>query len=125
MVLGTALDTNVLIGVPCLFHGAFTMPAVGSTTHTCHTSSLMHVPTETASPLCRLLILGDLACYDWQGDGVADHIEFFRGWADSSHASFNAVGGNTGHTNLSAGGEVLAQVRNTSTVQQFVRVYSR
>lgn len=69
-------------------------------------------------------ILGDLVCYDWNHDGIGDHVEFFRGWTNSDHNVLNAVGGNTGSVNFTNGGEVLAQERSATLVQQFVRVYS-
>lgn len=61
-----------------------------------------------------------LACYDWQGDGIADHVEFVEKVVDSN--SFFAIGGNTGAINLSNGGEVLRSKRAVVSVQQFVKV---
>lgn len=63
---------------------------------------------------------GDLALFDWNNDGVADHIEFFGKWLTQSE--FGTVGGNTGHTNASNGGEVLAMRRSKSDVIAFVHV---
>jgi peptidoglycan hydrolase-like protein with peptidoglycan-binding domain len=63
---------------------------------------------------------GDLALFDWDNDGVADHIEFFGGWLNQSE--FGTIGGNTGHTNASNGGEVLPMRRSKSDVIAFVHV---
>lgn len=63
---------------------------------------------------------GDLALFDWNNDGVADHIEFFNKWI--SGTQFKTRGGNTGHSNASNGGEVLPMERSKSDVQCFVHV---
>ena len=62
---------------------------------------------------------GDLVCYDWQGNGVADHVGLFERWANSS---FIAVEGNTAVGNDSNGGKVMERTRKRSQVQAFVRV---
>lgn len=64
---------------------------------------------------------GDLACYDWNGDGIADHIGIFKHW-DVGGAIFEAVEGNTSAANDSNGGEVMQRQRYISQVQQFVRI---
>lgn len=63
---------------------------------------------------------GCLVCYDWQGDGVWDHIEFFDEWVDHEHLSFMAVGGNTGEVNGQIGGQVLHQPRSSAIRHVFV-----
>jgi hypothetical protein len=64
-------------------------------------------------------IAGDLALYDWNKDGIADHI----GIVEAGNASsFHAVEGNTAVGNDSAGGEVMRRDRSGSDVQCFVRV---
>lgn len=65
---------------------------------------------------------GDLALFDWDNDGVADHIEFFGSWSDKRHNIFHTRGGNTGHSNASNGGEVLPMQRSKSDVICFVHV---
>jgi len=75
-----------------------------------HGMSVTHDPTEAC-----------LACYDWDDDGIADHVEFFEGWIDKGR-TFWAVGGNTGPTNLSNGGEVMRSRRNETDVQAYVYV---
>lgn len=64
---------------------------------------------------------GDLVCFDWNSDGVADHIELFGEWTKIP-GIFTTIGGNTGRTNASNGGEVLRMERNKRDVQAFVHV---
>jgi hypothetical protein len=63
---------------------------------------------------------GDLALYDWDNDGVADHI----GITESKvHGGvFTAIEGNTSLGNNSNGGEVMRRERNVSDVLCFIRV---
>lgn len=63
---------------------------------------------------------GDLACYDWQGDGVCDHIGIVS--TRVSDGSFSAVEGNTSVSNDSNGGEVMLRKRSTNSVGFFIRV---
>ena len=63
---------------------------------------------------------GDLCCYDWEGNGVADHVGLFQGWLDTK--SFTAIEGNTSVSNNSNGGEVMERSRRRSQVQAFVHV---
>jgi hypothetical protein len=65
---------------------------------------------------------GDLVLFDWDNDGVADHIELFGKWLGVGGKEFGTVGGNTGHTNASNGGEVLPMKRSKSDVICFVHV---
>jgi len=66
-------------------------------------------------------IPGDLVCYDWQGDGVFDHVGLFEKWVDSSN--FTAIEGNTSTSNNSDGGEVMRRQRNIQgQTTVFVRV---
>lgn len=65
-------------------------------------------------------LAGDLVCYDWQGNGVADHIGIYE--ANSGGGKFHAVEGNTAVGNDSNGGEVMRRLRMRSQVQAFVRV---
>jgi hypothetical protein len=65
---------------------------------------------------------GDLVLFDWDNDGIADHIGFFGKWLDKANTEFGTVEGNTGHTNASNGGEVLAMRRSKSDVIAFVHV---
>lgn len=61
---------------------------------------------------------GDLVCYDWDNDGVADHVGFFQ--RKSNQSSFTAVEGNTAVGNDSNGGQVMVRTRFTSDVIAFV-----
>ncbi len=63
---------------------------------------------------------GDLVCYDWTGDGEADHIGIFEG--RTSADSFTAIEGNTALGNDSNGGEVMRRGRFLNQVQAFVRM---
>ena len=73
-------------------------------------------------------IPGDLICYDWDNNGLFDHVEFFDSWADQAAGTFHTVGGNTlppgGTGNQSNGGGVYANVRGTRQGYnvKFVRV---
>jgi peptidoglycan hydrolase-like protein with peptidoglycan-binding domain len=64
---------------------------------------------------------GDLVCYDWNKDGVADHIGFFDKWV-TAPSTFKTIEGNTGIGNDSNGGEVMSRTRDAKDVQLFVRV---
>lgn len=46
--------------------------------------------TVTRNPLP-----GDVPCYDWEHDGVPDHMELFEGWINRANGTFATVGGNT------------------------------
>lgn len=48
---------------------------------------------------------GDIALYDWDNDGIADHIEFFDKWIVGT-TRFASLGGNTSPTDASNGGQV-------------------
>ena len=66
---------------------------------------------------------GDLVCYDWNFDGVFDHVGIFEAWAQGSGSTFTACEGNTSTSDNSNGGEVMRRTRRVpdqSTV--FVRV---
>jgi hypothetical protein len=77
---------------------------------------LVHVPAP-----------GDLVCFDWEQNGVADHIGFVRTRVDG-HGNFTTVEGNTSFGNQSNGGEVMVRTRNVSEVARqggqlgFIRV---
>jgi CHAP domain/Putative peptidoglycan binding domain len=63
---------------------------------------------------------GDLVCFDWDRDGVADHIGFFDRWLDGGR--FKTLEGNTAVGNDSNGGEVMARDRDKSQVIAYVHV---
>ena len=65
---------------------------------------------------------GDLACYDWERNGIADHVGLFEHWTDMPRSTFAAVEGNTALSNDSNGGQVMQRTRKASQVQAFVRV---
>lgn len=63
---------------------------------------------------------GDIVCFDWERDGVADHIGFVLKVID--HRTFETVEGNTAVGNDSNGGEVMRRTRNVSEVAGFIRL---
>jgi peptidoglycan hydrolase-like protein with peptidoglycan-binding domain len=64
---------------------------------------------------------GDLVCFDWTGDGVADHVGLFEKWTKAG-SEFQSIEGNTGIGNDSNGGQVMRRNRQRRNVQAFVRV---
>lgn len=69
----------------------------------------------TSSP-----IPGDLVCYDWQRDGLPDHVGIFE---DGDAADWNAIEGNTSPANDSNGGQVMRRHRwSSDAATTFVRV---
>jgi hypothetical protein len=69
----------------------------------------------TSSP-----VPGDIVTYDWDGDGVADHVGIFESWHGSG--VFTAIEGNTSTSDQSNGGEVMRRTRYRSQVHRFIRV---
>jgi hypothetical protein len=69
---------------------------------------------------------GNLVCFDWNADGLADHIGFFGGWLDRSAGTFWTVEGNTSpdeHGSQSNGGGVWRihdHPRHLANVKAFV-----
>jgi peptidoglycan hydrolase-like protein with peptidoglycan-binding domain len=69
-------------------------------------------------------LAGDLVCFDWQGDGVYDHIGLFDKWLPAAEGSeWYSVEGNTAIGNDSNGGEVMRRHRERASSRPvFVRV---
>lgn len=66
---------------------------------------------------------GDLVCFDWEGNGVSDHIGLFDSWiAGAEGQEFTSCEGNTSVGNDSNGGQVMKRHRKRTQVQAFVRV---
>lgn len=66
---------------------------------------------------------GDIACFDWNHDGIADHTGLFGNWINTEKTNFKGREGNTGPTDKSNGGMVLdSEVRHKSEVICFVHV---
>lgn len=65
---------------------------------------------------------GDVVLYDWDKDGVADHVGIFEGWTDKKKTKFTAVEGNTSGKNPSDGGEVARTNRSIKDTICFARV---
>lgn len=66
---------------------------------------------------------GDLVCFDWNHDGVSDHVGLFEKWTNRSAGTFKAIEGNTSVGNDSNGGEVMRRDRSRSLVQCFIRAH--
>lgn len=58
---------------------------------------------------------GDVVLFDWNHDGIADHVGLCTGPVDQNN-NFSTIEGNTGL------GEVAARVQNTNNVIAFIRV---
>lgn len=63
---------------------------------------------------------GDIVCFDWEDNGVADHIGFCAGPVKAG--SFPTIEGNTSAGNNSNGGEVQERSRRLADVACFIRV---
>lgn len=64
--------------------------------------------------------LGDLVLFDWQKDGVCDHIGFVI--KDNGNGTVTTVEGNTSNTNNGNGGCVQIRTRNKSIIKGFIRL---
>jgi len=63
---------------------------------------------------------GDLVVYDWDFDGIFDHVGIFE---DGTSLSWHAIEGNTSTSNQSNGGEVMRRTRSAGQANTvFVRV---
>ncbi len=66
---------------------------------------------------------GDIVCFDWNHDGIADHTGLFGHWHDKARTTFSGREGNTGPVNKSNGGMVMeGEVRHKSEVIAFIHV---
>lgn len=77
-------------------------------------NGLTVVPKEKVKP-------GDIAMFDWQGDGVSDHVGIVVS-SPNSKGTFQCVEGNTSTSSNSDGGQVMVRDRKTSQVVCFIRV---
>ena len=64
---------------------------------------------------------GDVVLFDWQGDGVSDHVGIFEKWVKKG-STFKCIEGNTSTSSNSDGGEVMRRDRNVKSVICFARV---
>lgn len=62
---------------------------------------------------------GDIVLFDWNGDGVADHIGLIIG--KNSDGSYQTVEGNTSNSNYSNGGYVLEMTRYPRSIIGIIR----
>ena len=77
-------------------------------------NGLVVVPIDKVQP-------GDIAMFDWQGDGTSDHVGIVE-TKPNSKGAFKCIEGNTSVSSNSDGGEVMRRDRNKSQVQVFIRV---
>lgn len=63
---------------------------------------------------------GDLVCFDWDHDGLADHVGLYE--RDLPGDKFSTIEGNTSTSSDSNGGQVMRRERARSQVQAFVHV---
>lgn len=61
--------------------------------------------------------VGDIVFFDWQGDGVSDHVGIVEKVLGNN--KIVSIEGNTSFSNNSNGGEVMRRTRNLSTIQGF------
>lgn len=76
-------------------------------------NGLVVVPENKVQP-------GDIAMFDWQRDGVSDHVGIVE--TRPSKGKFKCIEGNTSVSSDSDGGQVMRRDRKTSQVQVFIRV---
>lgn len=65
---------------------------------------------------------GDLVCFDWNRDGLADHVGLFNAWKSERAGTFQTVEGNTSTSSDSDGGQVMQRDRERGEVIAFVHV---
>lgn len=58
---------------------------------------------------------GDIVTFDWDKDGVADHVGLFDAWVDKGK-TFKTIEGNTATGNDSNGGQVMRRERTIGNV---------
>ena len=56
-------------------------------------------------------IPGDCVAYDWEGDGVNDHVGIFESWVKGTQ-DFTAIEANTSGADQSNGGQVMRRTRS-------------
>lgn len=61
--------------------------------------------------------VGDVAFFDWRGDGIADHVGIVE--SVNNDGSVTTIEGNTSMGNNSNGGEVQRRVRSLGSIQGF------
>lgn len=77
-------------------------------------NGLVVVPVDKVQP-------GDIAMFDWQGDGTSDHVGIVE-TKPNSKGAFKCIEGNTSTSSDSDGGQVMRRDRNKNQVQVFIRV---
>jgi hypothetical protein len=69
---------------------------------------------------------GDVVCFDWEGNGVADHVGLFEKWTTKGR-TFQTVEGNTSVGNNSNGGQVMRRRRSPDQLAEYhgIRAFVR
>ena len=104
-------DVFRLCGAPGLFYG-------GKKTARCQTvyewgkEKKLTVPKNSGRK-------GDLIIYDWNGNGVAQHIGFIL--SKKPDGTYDTIDGNTAVGNFSNGGEVMQRKRQQDSILAIVR----
>lgn len=62
---------------------------------------------------------GDIVLFDWNGDGIAQHVGLFESWNGNSKDMFYCIEGNTALGNDSDGGSVMRRRRSVRSVMAF------
>lgn len=70
--------------------------------------------------LYKTPLKGDIVFFDWNADGIADHVGFVLDVKNSQ--SILTIEGNTSHFNNSNGGEVMKRVRTIRSCLGFARI---
>jgi hypothetical protein len=77
-------------------------------------NGLVVVPVGNVQP-------GDIAMFDWQGDGTSDHVGIVQ-TKPNTKGDFKCVEGNTSVSSDSDGGAVMIRDRKKRQVKVFIRV---
>lgn len=59
---------------------------------------------------------GDIVCFDWEQNGIADHVGLFDTWVGPGMRNFKTIEGNTSTGNDSNGGQVMRRDRSIGQV---------
>lgn len=72
--------------------------------------------------ITRTPLTADLAVFDLDGDGIADHVGMFDRWLDGGETKFQTIEGNVALSGEPNGGRVLQRERQRAQVFAFVHV---
>ena len=72
--------------------------------------------------ITRTPLNADLAIFDLDGDGIADHIGIFDRWLDADETRYQTIEGNVSLSGEPNGGRVLQRERQRAQTFAFVHV---